>query len=380
MIRLRKLSIKNLKNIGSGDIDFPIPDEEGGASLLGIYGQNGSGKSGVIDALEILKILMSGKTLEAYYADLIDTSADAAELAITLNADEGECRYQVVIGRDGGTPVLQSESFKSGGTLVTDTGKDHLSGCSSVFTGLYPKNSDDQIYRISEFASSGLQIIRTQNLNQIRLRDGGQDILLPLDTSFELAPEAVLPVRRELRQLSLVLEQMIPGMRMQLSAGNGRRFELETIRNGRTVPFRFESVGIQKLAATLPLLVRTFASDNAVLAADEFDFGINEYLFGEILEAYKKFGMGQLIFTSHNLRPLELLEPDEMVFATADPLKRFKVIKLPEDSTEMRELYYREILLGEGDLYERTSPYKISQALYEAGLEETGETGDPEPV
>lgn len=41
---------------------------------------------------------------------------------------------------------------------------------------------------------------------------------------------------------------------------------------------------------------------------DELDSGIFEYLLGEMLDLLSKKGKGQLIFTSHNLRPLETIE------------------------------------------------------------------------
>lgn len=40
---------------------------------------------------------------------------------------------------------------------------------------------------------------------------------------------------------------------------------------------------------------------------DELDCSIFEYLLGELLSIIEESGRGQLIFTSHNLRPLEKL-------------------------------------------------------------------------
>ena len=45
---------------------------------------------------------------------------------------------------------------------------------------------------------------------------------------------------------------------------------------------------------------------------DELDSGIYEYLLGECLEVMQDKAKGQLIFTSHNLRPLEILENDSL--------------------------------------------------------------------
>ncbi len=372
MIRLKRLTIRNLKNIGTGTLEFPPPDEDGGASLLGIYGQNGSGKSGVIDALEILKTLMSGRVLRPFCVSLIDTNARSAQLDATLETQTGDCTYSAVIGRLAGKPKVLSERFTGGRTVISETDRQNGNGESAIFSDI-GRTSPEMLRTARDFAGNGLEIIRTQNMNRLRI---SPELELPLDTDFELAPQQTMTVRRELRRLSPVLEQFVPGLRMQMSGGEGGRYELETFRDGRSIPFRFESVGVQKIAASLPFLVRAFSSNECTLAADEFDFGINELLFGEILEAFTKFGAGQLIFTSHNLRPLELLEPDQIAFATNDSSDRFRRIDIPGDSAEMRDAYYRRILLGDDELYNRTSPYLISQALYEASIDDP-ENGEP---
>ncbi|HFI0585705.1 TPA: AAA family ATPase, partial [Streptococcus suis] len=50
-IKLRELTIKHLKNVDYGNIKFW--DNNGFVNVLGIYGQNGSGKTTVVDAMEI---------------------------------------------------------------------------------------------------------------------------------------------------------------------------------------------------------------------------------------------------------------------------------------------------------------------------------------
>lgn len=50
------------------------------------------------------------------------------------------------------------------------------------------------------------------------------------------------------------------------------------------------------------------------LVIDELDSGVFEYLLGELLSVFSDGGKGQLIFTSHNLRALEMLNKQSIYF------------------------------------------------------------------
>ena len=59
------------------------------------------------------------------------------------------------------------------------------------------------------------------------------------------------------------------------------------------------------------------------MAIDELDSGIFEYLLGEILRIISEKGKGQLIFTSHNLRPLETIDKGFVAFTTTNVNNRY---------------------------------------------------------
>ena len=51
IVRIESIEIKNFKNVGYGHLDFGNSKKGYKASILGLYGQNGSGKTALIDAL-----------------------------------------------------------------------------------------------------------------------------------------------------------------------------------------------------------------------------------------------------------------------------------------------------------------------------------------
>lgn len=87
-IRVCELHIENFKNIRNGTIVFPMgkkartayPD---GAEILGIYGQNGSGKSAVVEVLELLQGLLSGNELPKDINEMLTDKEECA--SITCN-------------------------------------------------------------------------------------------------------------------------------------------------------------------------------------------------------------------------------------------------------------------------------------------------------
>lgn len=99
------------------------------------------------------------------------------------------------------------------------------------------------------------------------------------------------------------------------------------------------------------------------------DAGIFEYLLGEILKIISEKGKGQLIFTSHNLKPLETIDKNFIAFTTTNPENRFIRMTNVKKNNNLRDFYYKDIILGEQSekVYDTTNNLEISLAFREAG-------------
>ena len=84
IVRLSSLTIKNIKNVKSGTIIMPHEYNRsfdcGSAEILGVYGQNGSGKTAIVDTFSFLQQIMIGEELDQRLADYIDTDSENAEV------------------------------------------------------------------------------------------------------------------------------------------------------------------------------------------------------------------------------------------------------------------------------------------------------------
>ena len=143
------------------------------------------------------------------------------------------------------------------------------------------------------------------------------------------------------------------------------------MRGERRFPFSYESDGIIKIVSILADYIFAFNQGSTTLVVDEFDSGVFEFLLGELLQIFESDGKGQFIFTSHNLRPLEVINKKFIRFTTSDPNNRYYKLKSIGKTNNLRDMYLREVQLGKQDveMYKRTKTFKIIKALKKAGEE-----------
>ena len=202
---------------------------------------------------------------------------------------------------------------------------------------------------------------------------------------YEMTDTMVLPIDlfetidQVVTQTNIVLQTIIPGLRIivrqinkqKLSDGNeGIRFEFLARKGEIELPLRSESEGTLKIISILSTLIAVYNKPNACVVIDELDAGIFEYLLGEILEVLNENAQGQLIFTSHNLRILEVLPIRNLWFTTLNEEDRYHQLKGVKELSNARDVYLRAVQLGgqEEAIYAETSLFDIKTAFRKAGI------------
>ena len=457
IVRIQRASIKNFRNVESGEIRFPCNYGEDPfapkADVLGIYGQNGSGKTTFIDALGILKTLLSGKKVGAELSDCISYGQEYAELQFEfsiLKLENGNVSYKrrliysAVLSKDTidetvkcVTPRSDSEKaaylkpifecthnaeddvFSPKGKLKSLFGakqseqmnelrvtklmcqKEHRSFLfAPEFLKLLheaaPAGDDtvEPLFEIALFAKTSLFVILNRNNGLIsldaalpfnfRTEKAGGVFALPIDHPVTIPSRILDMIQQVISTVSTVLCKIIPGAKLALvelgtelmeDGNQGTKIQLArelSCANGEMhlLPLKYESEGIKKITSILHLLIAAYNDPSITLAIDELDAGIYEYLLGELLRIMQNSGKGQLIFTSHNLYPLETLESNSIVFTTTNPSDRYTRIKNVRATNNLRSMYLREVILGSDDdaaLYEETNVSEIAHAMRVVG-------------
>ncbi|SEH25147.1 AAA family ATPase [Selenomonas sp. KH1T6] len=465
VVRLENILIENFKNIKSGQLSFANNRKKYQASVLGLYGQNGSGKTALIDAIELLQRTITGQPLPEKFVDYINVEVGFATLRYDFSIikdtikyvasyefklgsekiessqnalvnDNEETRYKPVITGEVLSYAYEDKENKIRKSALIDTNSSKVfapvtkyicligndknvsmdllvakkvalgTSRSFVFSkelltamrnNKEEKETDEYkrhmllMESLVHYGNFELFIINTANSGIISMNmlpiifkyakgtsGAVGNILLSLEEASPIPEEAVVMVDDVIASMNIVLSQIVPGLTIRAekigetifqNGKRGIRVQLVSLKNQKAIPLQYESEGIKKIISILQLLIVVYNHSSITVAIDELDAGIFEYLLGELLRIISEKGKGQLIFTSHNLRPLETLDRGFIAFTTTNPLNRYiRMTKLKENNN-LRDFYFRDIILGEQseEVYATTNNAEIALAFREAG-------------
>jgi AAA15 family ATPase/GTPase len=474
-MRLTRIEINNFKNVLHGVIDFTNRPPEEGASITAIYGQNGSGKTALIDAIQILKILLEEKPIPQGTANKITVGEKSAhfvfsfETHVDLDDDEAssgtynidyEIEFQKADSDDADCSLIKECLYYS---LKSDNGnakKRHIACQVDLEKGISPKKVlkkvavmekygmcppdidheyilssgksyifqrlgssyilfEDPTTKIERFTIDASQKLKIRELSDpnlymiiSHLRQYTRNLMvisgrnIPSESSNKImvfSPRVkfegkykiksdpieiktsggkmnsvdVILAKSTIAQVNLVLESLIPVHKLIFETEPTETEDvvktyLYSENFGRKIPFECESYGIKKMAWVANVLIAAFNDEGFTAVIDELDAGVYEYLLGELLTTFEEYGHGQLIFTSHNLVPLEKLNYKSIVFTTTNQNNRYIPARYVKQTNNLRDIYLKSIRLGgeKEELSRDIDSIKISRAFRDANFAE----------
>ena len=444
VVKLDSIKMNNFKNILKSEISFS--DKGKILNTIGIYGQNGSGKTSVIESIKILKSLLMDlpfqKDLYYYinilkndlsleYKFLFNTEKEKYIIKYTIkiirnlkiNIENNLEEKNVLISReridilDLTGKELGNIDFKKDNKKFSikcedytiDNNEEIISKDIAIATAhvseqlsktiIFQKMFRENIKKSSLFKTvlNGLNFYGITNLFVIGMKETSlisaidnlplnirttnktntiTSGIVPLNLfTHTIIPSIILEtITPELDQINIVIGKLVPGIKIGykiINEGldkNGNAIttiQLVSLIGDSTIPLKYESEGIKKLIALCSVLIGMYNNETVCLVVDELDSGIFEYLLGELVTIIQNGAKGQLIFTSHNLRLLEVLPKQCVVFSTTNPKNCFIRMANVKPNHNLRDFYYRTILLGgqKEELYNETEEYEIERAF-----------------
>jgi len=441
IIKMKKIKVQNLRNVRNGEVTLAVDFASlNTANVVGIYGQNGSGKTTIVDAFSLLKTIISGwiaevklpsqdkrlimageKTASIDLEFLVDNQFGTFFVNYAVTLQEDDKRLYIIAER---LTYREDEKGKRSKVLVSVTDK----GVQIRKSTLRDMNEKMRIKTLviqqlarkqymSFIFHKDLKPLLQEKLSQVEMEllhnlaiDFNRDLhvinnqniaplfeerIMPFSIHLEksrgsipydlkgpaLLPEKAFQVLCEvIEQSNQVLSTIIPGLTIKIhviteqlldNGEKGIRFEFLSKRGERELPLRTESEGILKIISVLSVLIAVYNNPTACVVIDELDSGVFEYLLGELLTVIDEGGKGQLIFTSHNLRVLEVLAIKNLWFTTTNENDRYMQLKGIKEVNNARDVYLRAIQLGGQDeeVYKETKTFKIKRAFRKAGVQ-----------
>ena len=405
---MHSLKLENVRSVRNGELVIhrgPLGASD--ADIIGIYGQNGSGKTTVVDAFSVMQHIMRGAPLPEEAEWLINMESDTANLLFRFIVEEPldqqvfgqwEVTYEVTLARSDDVGAYIAGERIRGKQLVPKTcnarprdwfvsretmdgppiGPDSLwremraggqrieneirteqaiarhEGRSFLFSKFFLAelmksgnlSPEVSIIRdLSRYAHTCLFVVnkvhtgliytnlvlplsfRHAHSGDARITASGGTHMLALEDQDVLPAHWFEDFEYLLTELNIVLESLVPGFSLRAEVLSERlnqqkekeiKFELMASRGTIEIPFRYESNGVRRLVSILSLLLSVYNDPAVCVVIDELDVGIFEYLLGQLIDLLAQSGRGQLIFTSHNMRALEVLRPPQIVVTTTD--------------------------------------------------------------
>ena len=384
MKRLSRIEIYNFKNIKRAKLDFKN-------SMLGLYGENGSGKTALIDVLDLVKTVLCGQSVSSDFSNLIHVDADYSRIVVQLmineNGRHSEIEYSFKLNKHSIFDEILSYAYMDGETRAVkskliDTSNSMTFSPVSKYKSLIGSSKENELnvmvikrrvckeFRSFIFSSELLDLVRSRKnecsdeefLRHLYILESLVDFAnyelfvvkskSYIDESIVLSKDDLDAYKRQIEGMSKVLPCLVSDLTLdvkvlgkELMRDNSVGYRIELFSN--KIPFKYESDGIKRIVSILQPLIEVFNNGSVVVAIDDLDCGMHEYLFGELVKMMCEQAKGQLIFTAHNLRLLEIINKKFLAFTTTDSDNRYVRYKNIAAHNNLRDVYIRDIALSD---------------------------------
>ena len=418
-MKIKSLRIKNFKNIEESSIEFK-------SNLSGIYGPNGTGKTAIIEAIEVVSLYFNlnkpkevTEKLQKKVNKLIMIGKNYSEIEVTFESEKYIYCLKIKFSKDTEENIFVEKEMVEYKEKLSRKKFNNLVQINNELENIIPKiflvdgkNEDTSFFESELLSKKGIHLktvinefnnfnsytaliykyatdIEKNTLNDrfnsfmehweeinatismlivVTLEEQALynlDFLLPIKVhnenihgtftlkygSSNIYKESIVNSLEDIiQQINTIFSVIIQDSKIiikkklvkQIDDINEFAVEIYVLRDGQEIPIESESTGVIKIISLLSALIYYIQDENAIVIVDELDIHIFEYLLAIILEKISQYAKGQLIFTAHNLLPMEKLNRNSIVISSKKNKEViYTYLSGTSPSTNLRSKYLR---------------------------------------
>lgn len=151
--------------------------------------------------------------------------------------------------------------------------------------------------------------------------------------------------KKRVSEINSILKEILPSVSLVYESDDRLLIE----KDGMLIPFSAASYGEKKLIRLTKDVLEASLNERITIIIDELDEGIFELRLKKLVCWLIGNTVGMVLFTAHNLMPLEVLPTKAIWFTTVEQKKLYSTMRNVKSNTNMRDKYYRILTVGDDE-------------------------------
>ena len=379
IVRLQEINISNLKKVKSGDAAFPSYKREEFFSresdILAMFGQEGSGRSSLVNALLILKNILLG---DPFFDDIEDYIWDDTryfdinyKFSVEVEEDQYLISYRIYYDKADSISLKEyisrkkviDDGFKRKRSFKIDYPEEESDNIFSAdLQEIEVSNFDNEDFReivsaLKNYARNDLNVFTNEikppvlNSNLVELKEMKDvktkelNYLVSHDQSFLSQNNLISNMEKLTYNISRVLGETFPNISVEAKEVDEKVINIELFSKDKSKLLKDKSKEIKNLISIMIVLLPMIKKASACVAVDKLDIDkIGDFKF-KLAELIKNEAKGQMVIITNDFKFLNQLGNESLIYTTWNPKNRYKKFERITSIDDTKEFYYRSLYI-----------------------------------
>lgn len=379
IVRLQEINISNLKKVKSGDAAFPSYKREEFFSresdILAMFGQEGSGRSSLVNALLILKNILLG---DPFFDDIEDYIWDDTryfdinyKFSVEVEEDQYLISYRIYYDKADSISLKEyisrkkviDDGFKRKRSFKIDYPEEESDNIFSAdLQEIEVSNFDNEDFReivsaLKNYARNDLNVFRNDiklpilNSNLVKLKEMKDvetkelNYLVAHDHSIISQNNLISNMEKLTYNISRVLGETFPNISVNAKEVDEKIINIELFSKDKSKLLKDKSKEINNLISIMIVLLPMIEKTSACVAVDKLEIDkIGDFKF-KLAELIKNEAKGQMVIITNDFKFLNQLGNESLIYTTWNPKNRYKKFERITSIDDTKEFYYRSLYI-----------------------------------